>query len=70
MTVYDLLSKNEVLVFSLAVVALFALITICSTVFRIVNRYYRSKNIRAHGWPPAHCDADGDFRSEQEYNDA
>lgn len=29
--------------------------------FQVVNRIIRHLNIRAHGWPPAHCDADGDF---------
>jgi hypothetical protein len=26
------------------------------------NRFLRCMNIRKHGWPPVHCDADGDFR--------
>lgn len=32
-------------------------------VFRIVNRGFRAMNIAIRGWPPAHCDADGDFKS-------
>ena len=28
--------------------------------FRLPNRFIRAFNIRKHGWPPAHCDADGD----------
>ncbi len=28
------------------------------------NRILRHRNIRLHGYPPAHCDADGDFRDE------
>lgn len=31
---------------------------LAGTVFRILN-------IRKHGWPPAHCDADGDFKQEE-----
>jgi len=27
------------------------------------NRFWRHKNIRKHGYPPQHCDADGDFES-------
>lgn len=27
----------------------------------IVNRIMRHWNIRKHGYPPKHCDADGDF---------
>ena len=26
------------------------------------NRIMRHWNIRKHGYPPAHCDADGDFK--------
>lgn len=30
----------------------------------IWNRTLRHWNIRKHGYPPAHCDADGDFKKE------
>ncbi len=30
--------------------------------FRVYNRILRVINIRKHGWPPPHCDADGDFK--------
>ena len=26
------------------------------------NRFWRHWNIRKHGYPPVHCDADGDFK--------
>ena len=29
------------------------------------NRILRHWNIRKHGYPPDHCDADGDFRTQQ-----
>lgn len=32
------------------------------TVFRVWNRFMRHLNIRKQGWPPSHCDADGDFK--------
>ena len=32
--------------------------------FMAYNRTLRSKNIAAKGWPPAHLDADGDFKKE------
>lgn len=32
--------------------------------FRLANRFLRHRNIKAHGWPPAHLDADGDFKDE------
>tara|TARA_R110000851_G_scaffold40131_2_gene101424 strand:- start:55 stop:270 length:216 start_codon:yes stop_codon:yes gene_type:complete len=31
-----------------------------------INRPLRHWNIRKHGYPPAHCDADGDFKDESE----
>jgi hypothetical protein len=33
-------------------------------IFKMWNRYWRHKNIRIHGYPPEHCDADGDFLIE------
>ena len=30
--------------------------------FRAWNRYCRMRNIRDHGWPPPHLDADGDYK--------
>lgn len=30
--------------------------------FRIFNRVMRTINIACRGWPPAHLDADGDFK--------
>jgi len=29
-----------------------------------INRPMRHINILKHGWPPSHCDADGDFRRD------
>jgi len=28
----------------------------------IWNRFFRHWNIRKYGYPPSHCDADGDFK--------
>jgi hypothetical protein len=33
--------------------------------FRLPNRLLRHLNIRKAGWPPAHVDADGDFKSKE-----
>jgi hypothetical protein len=33
--------------------------------FRLPNRVIRHLNIRKHGWPPEHLDADGDFKKEE-----
>ena len=37
---------------------------ISTITFRSWNRLMRHLNIRKSGWPPAHCDADGDFKPE------
>ncbi len=31
-----------------------------------INRPLRHWTIRKHGYPPNHCDADGDFKKEKE----
>lgn len=33
-------------------------------IFLMWNRLLRHININKHGYPPAHCDADGDFKKE------
>ena len=35
----------------------------------LINRPLRHWNIRKHGYPPAHCDADGDFKPEKDEDD-
>lgn len=42
---------------------------VTATIFKIWNRFMRHLNIRKHGWPPAHCDADGDFKPEDDSDD-
>jgi hypothetical protein len=32
------------------------------------NRFWRHWNIRKHGYPPAWCDADGDFRPVEKHH--
>lgn len=32
----------------------------------LINRPLRHYNINKHGYPPKHCDADGDFKKEKE----
>jgi len=36
--------------------------------FLLINRILRNSNIRKHGYPPPHCDADGDFRVIEKYD--
>lgn len=32
----------------------------------VFNRFFRHWNIRKHGYPPHHCDADGDFKKDDD----
>lgn len=34
---------------------------IANLIANMWNRFWRHFNIRKHGYPPEHCDADGDF---------
>jgi hypothetical protein len=44
----------------------FLLSCICNTIYYIIKYIIRGFNIRKQGWPPEHCDADGDFKQEEE----
>ena len=55
-------SDNPWLTFFLAVLAAEVIIRV---VVNLPNRILRHWNIRKHGYPPPHCDADGDFIKEQ-----
>lgn len=57
MSFYEFATNSPWLTFFLAIVVLFAV----ELPFKIVNRFFRHLNIRKAGWPPAHCDADGDL---------
>jgi hypothetical protein len=37
---------------------------VCETPIKIFKYYFRSLNIKNHGWPPSHLDADGDFKQK------
>ena len=63
MNIYDFMSDSPFLTFFLALVTLWiveALLKYC------INRPLRSRNIKLHGWPPEHLDADGDFKKVDE----
>ena len=57
MTIYDFMLDSPWLSFFMALI-------ICITIQFSINRPLRHMNIRKHGWPPAHCDADGDFKQD------
>ena len=62
MNIYEFMSDSPVLTF-LIIVFIFGLLW--EVLFRLPNRYFRSRNILKQGWPPEHCDADGDFKDEK-----
>lgn len=53
MNVFEFMSGSPWLTFFLVYV-------VSWFVFRVWNRFLRMLSIRKHGWPPSHCDADGD----------
>jgi len=42
---------------------------ILNFIFRLYNRALRHRSLMKHGYPPEHCDADGDFPHINEPND-
>lgn len=63
MNIYDFMSESPVLTFFIIV----GIGIILETVFKwCINRPLRAMNIRKHGWPPKHCDADGDFKPKDD----
>jgi len=61
MTIYDFMSDSPILTFFIVVGTGIML----ETVLRFcINRPLRAMNICKHGWPPKHCYADGDFKSD------
>jgi len=56
------MSESPYLTFFLAVIVAEVIIRVA---VNLPNRILRHWNIRKHGYPPAYCDADGDFRSEK-----
>jgi len=58
MNLFELISDSPWISFFIALVIGE---TIRVVFFKLPNRILRHWNIRKHGYPPAHCDADGDF---------
>lgn len=40
--------------------------TVSSLVLIPIKLFFRSRNIKAQGWPPPHLDADGDFKESED----
>jgi hypothetical protein len=62
MTIYQVMQESPWLTFFL----LLGVLKLFSWPFEIVYRWIRHLDIKAQGWPPAHCDADGDAVEENE----
>jgi len=63
MNIYQFMSDSPWLTFFLALITL----ALIDAILRYcINRPLRHANIRKHGWPPEHCDADGDFKKEDD----
>jgi len=63
MDIFQFMSDSPFLTFFLACIiggVVKHIFTMC------INRPLRAMNIRKHGWPPEHCDADGDFATTEE----
>lgn len=62
MNIFEFMSDSPFLTFFIAlIVGQFLIAFFCN----LPNRILRHRNIRMHGYPPEHCDADGDFRKKE-----
>ena len=57
MDIYQFMSDSPFLTF-------FLLWVILSSLTSSIKRVLRHMDIKKNGWPPAHCDSDGDFKSQ------
>jgi len=65
MNLFEYMAENPFMTFVLAIVISgFISGFISSVLVSLPNRILRHWNIRKHGYPPVHCDADGDFKEE------
>ena len=62
MTIFEFMNESPWLSFFIALIIGQVIVSIF---FRLPNRIIRGMNIRKHGWPPKHCDADGDFKKDE-----
>ena len=63
----ELVIGNPYLFFILVALLIYASASLIYEIFfQLPNRILRHLNIKKHGWPPPHCDADGDLLEEIE----
>lgn len=58
MNIYEFMSNNPILTFFICFLITEMIVRIA---YGLPNRILRHWNIRKHGLPPQHCNADGDF---------
>ncbi len=63
MTVFEFMVQNPFVTLLIVWVVLHFTIGVP---LRLINRWIRHRNIVARGWPPAHLDADGDHKEEEQ----
>ena len=62
MNILEFMSDSPYLTFFLSCLAVHL---INLALIYCINRPLRHRNIKLHGWPPVHCDADGDFKKDE-----
>ncbi len=66
MNLYEFMAENPVQTFFLGLFLLIVISSLSFTIRFMWKWWMRRLNIKMHGWPPKHLDADGDFRPIQE----
>lgn len=61
MTVYDFMGAHPILTIVLAYLFFEGGV---GYPCKMLNRFFRSRNVKNAGWPPPHLDADGDWKSD------
>ena len=65
MNIYEFMGDSPVLTFFLAWFIATCVVDLPKVFFRyLIDRPLRHWTIRKHGYPPAHCDVDGDFKDD------
>ena len=62
MNIYEFMSAHPWQTFFLG----FWVLIVLAMMVGLIQLMMRHANIRKHGYPPKHCDADGDFKPEKE----
>ncbi len=57
MNIFQFMSDSPFLTF-------FLFLIVGNLIVKVINRTLRHWNIHKYGYPPPHCDADGDFKEE------